>query len=384
MPNALPARPTRGKRNPAAPTTKRRAYNDASAATFPAPAGVLPARFVFALSGGVDSVTLLHALAHAGFRPLAAHFNHRWRPAEDETARFCRRLARALGLDFSAGRARASTPKTEEAAREERYAFLARTARQHRLDALVTAHTASDQAETFLMRLIRGAGPRGLAGMRPASERDGLRILRPWLHVSRSEILAAARRARLQWIEDPVNRDTTRLRAAVRHKLLPLLIRLGGPGLPERILRAAGILAEDEAWAEACAAAALPQLRDRSRPARLVARALAGLPPALARRAVRLWIRNETGLDPDFSETAAVLGLLAAGAPAAANLRRNLRVRRTAARLWIDPPPRPLTKPAGRPVRGREKSGPRRVPARSTPPRAASRPASPGRRRRGR
>ncbi|MGH9310925.1 MAG: tRNA lysidine(34) synthetase TilS, partial [Vicinamibacterales bacterium] len=154
------------------------------------------ARVLVALSGGPDSVALLHVLrALERDRELSVagvgHFNHRLRgAAADEDERFCRDLARAWGLPITVGsadvanRARAARRSIEDMARSLRYGFLEEAAASAGAEAIAVGHTLDDQAETFLLRLIRGAGARGLAGIRPRAGR----IVRPLIEISRADV----------------------------------------------------------------------------------------------------------------------------------------------------------------------------------------------------
>lgn len=297
----------------------------------------IPQRFVFALSGGVDSVCMLDWLVSAGRRPVVAHFNHRWARREDADARFCARLADRLGLPFATAMAAPDTPRTEEAARDSRYRFLRSVARRRRLQVIVTAHTADDQAETVLLRLLRGAGSRGLGAMRPEVDWEGLRVLRPWLGASRVEILARAKGRSLRWREDPFNRDPRWLRPRIRHRLMPLLRREFAPDIARRLGRTATILAEEDRWLDRAARTALDQCRDRSHPDRLVVPALADLPLCLARRALLLWFSEKGIPDMGFSEAENALALLRPESPATLNLPRGLRLRRREKRLFLAP-----------------------------------------------
>lgn len=300
------------------------------------PDAAMPARFVFALSGGVDSVCLLDWLVSAGRRPVVAHFNHRWARWEDAGARFCARVAAGYGLPFAMAVAKPDTPRTEEAAREARYRFLRSVARRRRLGMIVTAHNADDQAETLLLRLLRGAGSRGLAAMRPEVEWEGLRILRPWLGATREEILARARARGLRWREDPFNRNAKWLRPRVRHRLMPLLRREFAQDIARRLGRTAMILAEEDRWLDQAARAALDECRDRTRPGRLVTPVLAALPLALARRALLIWFSEHGVPDVGFAETEGALALLRSESPAKFNLPGGHLLRRREKRLFLE------------------------------------------------
>lgn len=188
--------------------------------------GLAGARIVVGLSGGVDSVVLLHVLrelstAH-GFRLAALHVHHGLHPQADDWARFCRRLCRAWKVPLQVCRATVGSPRgrgPEAAARQARYAqFAARRATY-----VALAHQLDDQAETVLLQLLRGAGTRGAAAMPVVRPLERTRLLRVLLEVPRAAIEAYARRRRLDWMEDPSNRDPRLTRNFVRLRLAPLV-----------------------------------------------------------------------------------------------------------------------------------------------------------------
>jgi tRNA(Ile)-lysidine synthase len=201
---------------------------------------------VVAVSGGPDSTALLVAAAPRR-RVVAAHFNHALRGAEaDADAEFVRELAERLGVPFVTEKADPPAGPDENTARKARYAFLTRVARQRGCPVVAVAHTADDQAETFLMRLIRGSGTLGLGAMAPARcLADGILLVRPFLTVTRDEILAYLRRKRVGYRVDATNFDTTRLRARIRAELLPQL-RTYNPRIVEVLCRTAAYLREDQ------------------------------------------------------------------------------------------------------------------------------------------
>jgi tRNA(Ile)-lysidine synthase len=185
-----------------------------------------------AVSGGPDSVAMLRAMTQ--FRPkdavgriVVAHYNHRWRGAEsDGDEAFVSKLADGLGLEIEIGRA--DQPSTsEEAARDERYAFLLAAA--HRVGARFVAvgHTADDQAETILFRMLRGTGLSGLAGM-PQSRQlsDATTLIRPLLSVRRTAVLEYLDHLQQPYRTDASNRDVRFARNRLRHKVLPALQQL--------------------------------------------------------------------------------------------------------------------------------------------------------------
>ncbi|MDR3078077.1 MAG: tRNA lysidine(34) synthetase TilS [Planctomycetota bacterium] len=221
-----------------------------------------PNRIVAALSGGRDSVVLLHLLRlwrdrlPAPPALSAAHLNHGLRgEAARDDREFCRRLAEKLGLDFAcrdadaAGTAREERLNLEEAGRLLRHRFFAElSASEPTL--ILTGHHADDQAETILLHRRRGAHRRGLAGMRelsfpPIPGGAGLRIGRPLLRFTRREITAYAFSQALEWREDASNQDLSLARNRLRHRTLPFLEKLL-PGFRERLLARAETLAGEE------------------------------------------------------------------------------------------------------------------------------------------
>ena len=178
---------------------------------------------VVAVSGGIDSMCLLHLLRFhtptATSRLHVAHFDHRMRGESGEHARWLAGVSRAWGLQLHQGAAKAPL-STEAEAREARYAFLAEVKARAFCAAVLTGHTADDQAETVLFRAARGSGPDGLAGVQPA-RRDG--VERPLIRVWRTEIEAYARQVGLPFREDPTNLDVSWTRNRIRREILPAL-----------------------------------------------------------------------------------------------------------------------------------------------------------------
>lgn len=270
------------------PTTLNTAVRRALAGLgLPGPGDTLLA----AVSGGADSVALLDALVslqeRLGFRVVAAHLDHALRAGSREDAEFCAALCERLGVrlvrDVADVRARAARERggLEEAARRERYAFLRHAKAEVGALAIAVAHTRDDQAETLLLRLLRGAGSDGLAGMRPRSGD----VIRPLLAVARSEVLAHLAARRLEWREDPSNSDPAFARNRVRHELIPYLERRFNPRLREALARTAELLAAE---AELLAAHA-PQPRPFGDGSAVVRLDELGERPLAARR---MWVRS--------------------------------------------------------------------------------------------
>ncbi len=209
------------------------------------------------VSGGADSVALLSLLGELknelGIRLLALHFNHQLRgPEADADERFVAELAAGRGLDFLsaredvAARAREHGWNLEDAARRLRYQFFSATVESGRATRIAVAHTADDQAETLLGHLLRGTGLTGLAAVYPVAGR----VVRPLLEVRGRELRDYLASLRQSWREDSTNLDTTRLRARLRHILLPQLEREFQPAVVPRLNQLAALAREDEAfWA---------------------------------------------------------------------------------------------------------------------------------------
>jgi tRNA(Ile)-lysidine synthase len=259
---------------------------------------------VVGLSGGADSVALLDALAslrrRRGFRVVAAHLDHALRAGSPEDAAFCAELCRALDVPLRVGRAdvraRAARERggLEQAARRERYAFLRRVREEEGAFAIAVAHTRDDQAETLLLRLLRGAGAAGLAGMRPRSGD----VVRPLLAVSRGEVLAHLRERGLSWREDPSNADLAYRRNRVRHELIPYLEERFNPAIRASLARTASVLADEAAHVRGEAERLLGVIsREGENGALLLGRrALAEAPTAVARAAIRQALVRTGGL----------------------------------------------------------------------------------------
>jgi tRNA(Ile)-lysidine synthase len=190
---------------------------------------------VLAVSGGPDSIALmwlaarwLGALAR-GPRLIAVTVDHGLRPEAATEARDVKRLAKMLDLPHRTLRWSGAKPKTglPAAAREARYRLLAQAARASRATHVLTAHTRDDQAETLLMRLLRGSGIAGLAAMARESERDGVRLARPFLNVSKARLVATLAKAKIGFADDPTNRDVSFTRPRLR-TLMPALAAEGG------------------------------------------------------------------------------------------------------------------------------------------------------------
>jgi tRNA(Ile)-lysidine synthase len=218
-------------------------------------------RVLAAVSGGSDSVALVHILrdlSRAGELRLVglAHFNHQLRPAAGDDERFAAGVAASLGLPIAvdcedvAARATRERRSVEDAARTARHEFFERARVTAGADVVALGHTRDDQAETVLLRLTRGAGPRGLAGMHP---RNG-RIVRPLLGCRRQDLRAWLDERQLRFVEDATNQDVSIPRNRVRAELMPLLESRFNPGIVDVLADQAEVAREASAWMDAMAA----------------------------------------------------------------------------------------------------------------------------------
>ena len=305
------------------------------------------ARYLIAVSGGRDSVALLHWLGRLGYeRLVVCHLNHRLRGrSSDADARFVKKLverynqglAGRIQFELASANVRAlankQTISIETAAREARYAFFAETARRRNCTTIFVAHHADDLVETFLMNLFRGAGSAGLAAMRETSTRRidsiDLTIVRPFLSVWRKEIDDYVRDHRLRFREDATNKNLTPLRNRIRHRIIPYLEKTLGRNIRQNIWRTAMIAADEENWIES-------ELRD-STDADLSVAKLRALPVALQRRLLLKWLRAQNISDIGFDAIERVRSLADGHARIAkVNLSENRHARRRAGKIFIE------------------------------------------------
>ena len=201
-----------------------------------------------AVSGGADSVFLLHALRELGLDLSVIHIEHGIRAAASiADADFVAHLASTYALPFHLHRADvpAIDGNLEEAARNVRHAFYTELIASSAVDRVATGHTRSDQAETVLYRILRGSGLTGLSGILPVT-REGL--VRPLLEIDRSEIEAWLRERGIDWREDDTNRDRTYARNRLRHEILPLLRHEFNPQLDSALANLATLARDEEAY----------------------------------------------------------------------------------------------------------------------------------------
>jgi tRNA(Ile)-lysidine synthase len=299
------------------------------------------ARYLIGVSGGRDSVALLHWLTSLDYKKLiVCHLNHQLRGRSSAAdARFVENLAARYGVDFELGsanvRALAKKKKNsiETAAREARYSFFAKTAKCRCCHTIFLGHHADDLVETFLLNLIRGAGLSGLAAMRNVSTRhiDGidLTIVRPLLSVWRSEIDEYVRKCHLKFREDTTNKNLVPTRNRIRNRIIPYLEKTLGRNLRQNIWRTAIIAGEEEKWLDT-------EVPDSTNAHFSVPR-LRALPIALQRRAILKWLRAQNISDVGFDVIERVRSLADRDAPIAkVNLPRDRHVRRRAGKIFVE------------------------------------------------
>jgi tRNA(Ile)-lysidine synthase len=261
-------------------------------------------RVLVAVSGGADSVALLLCLQRLAARlkitVTAAHLNHRLRGAEsDADEQFVRKLCARHGIDLIAEsacvkeKAAALRQNLEEAAREARYDFLRRAARQVGADRIAVGHTLNDQAETVLMRFFRGSGAAGISAIHPVV--DGV-IVRPLLETGRAEVLRYLKSLRIRHREDSSNRDLELRRNRLRNKWIPQLARDFNPRLLETLAREAALARETSDFLEQVSLAEYRRLRAPVRGGiSLPAKEIAELNPLMKKLVCRHALREVRG-----------------------------------------------------------------------------------------
>jgi tRNA(Ile)-lysidine synthase len=299
--------------------------------------------YLIGVSGGRDSVALLHQLIELDYRRLVVcHLDHQLRGrASKADARFVERLAARLHCELEIGRTdvaalvRKSKQSVETAGRMARYEFFARVARCRRCHTIFLGHHADDLVETFLMNLFRGAGPVGFSGMRAITSRQvsgkELKIVRPLLGVWRQEIDAYVKAHRIEFREDVTNESLGPVRNRVRRRLIPYIERQLGRKVRSTIWRAALIAADEAEWLEG-----LVDSR-QSEAEQLDAAQLRAQPRALQRRTIQRWLqfRGVGNLDFDLIERVRAL-LDPETMTAKTNLPRDRHVRRRAKKIFIE------------------------------------------------
>jgi tRNA(Ile)-lysidine synthase len=272
------------------------------------------ATVVVAVSGGADSTALLLGIeelktSHKLFVDVCvAHLDHRLRKSSGKDAKWVAELAEKLGFKSVTGRSKvaedadAESDNLEQAARKARYSFLERTAKKVSSNYVLTAHTMDDQAETVLLRLMRGSAGAGLGGMegvRALSKNSSIKLARPLLWARRTETEDYCRLRKVEFLSDEMNEDETFARIKVRKHLLPLMQTFNNR-IVEAISRTAALMREDGAVLSNDSGALLQRAsisnkESETKVPALDVKVLSNAPPALRRRALRQWLSNARG-----------------------------------------------------------------------------------------
>lgn len=305
---------------------------------------------IVAVSGGPDSVALLHLLKSIQqdyqLALVVAHFNHQLRGASsDADEKFVRQLAQDCALEYLVDEIspgvlqRLRHENLEAGIRQQRYEFLRRCATARSAQKIAVGHTMNDQAETVLMRLIRGGGSLGLSAISPARP-DG--VIRPLLFIRREEILNFLRESNKKWKEDSSNQDLRFFRNKVRHELIPILIRYN-PNIVEQLSRTAEILREDqkslEDWASVTCSRLVSCQGERSL---LEVEKLKQLPKGLQKIVLRrLLLARQHGEEhskmPDFQDYNSLITLLEVGKSGKSLHLKGKRISREFGNLIFEP-----------------------------------------------
>ncbi len=317
-------------------------------------------RLAVAVSGGADSVGLLRALVEAageiGLVLAVAHVHHGIRGADaDEDAGFVASLASGLGLEFylhrvdTPGVAREKKLTLEEAARGLRYAWFREMLNEGKADAVATAHTLDDQAETVMHRLLRGAWTEGLAGIYPVVTCERGVILRPFLETRRAEIREWLGEIGQAWREDASNEDTAHTRNRIRKELLPQMEEFN-PQIAEQLAHMATIARDEESWWEQELRKVLPGLVLPGRAVRGGGRAVSTHPdegsvgielerlravaPAMRRRILR-GAAQQLGCGLNFEQTQRLMAMCEPAGAKKQEMSAELRAEKTARELRL-------------------------------------------------
>ena len=299
--------------------------------------------YLIGVSGGRDSVALLHWLVEAGWRNLTVcHLDHGLRGAASKgDARFVQKVSGNLGLRFVSRTAnvkaiaREKKISVEAAGREARYEFFADVARETACTRVFLGHHADDLVETFLINLFRGAGSTGLSAMREVSMRTvnrvDLKLVRPLLSVWRRDIDHYVKKHKLKFREDASNRDLTPLRNRIRHRVLPYLEKTIDRNIRRNIWRTAAIQMEEESFFEALLPAKLDGLTA------IAVEPLRKMSVAVQRRLLHKWLRGASVADVGFDVVERVRGLLELTSKVAkTNLPGNRHARRRAGKIFLE------------------------------------------------
>lgn len=281
-------------------------------------------------------MALLHALRRIGFHNLiVCHLDHGLRGKSSRAdAAFVAKQAALMGVPLESARARTEDfakvtgRSLETAARDLRHAFFLECSKRRRCRCLLLAHHADDQIETCLFNFLRGSGATGLAGMKPDTTRNGLRVIRPMLEIPRRDIDKFVEAQKIPFREDHTNAESKHTRNRIRNLVIPAISQAFGESFRQAILRASHIFRQEDEWMESLT----PEVSKE-----LSCAGLRTMPDALRYRTVLRWLRRNRVPEPGFAETRRVLSLLDVEAgPAKVSLPGNHCARRRAGVLFLD------------------------------------------------
>lgn len=298
-------------------------------------------KYLIAVSGGRDSMALLHGLRAMGFRHLVVcHLDHGLRDeASRADARLVEKTAGKLGYRYlgetvrADAEAKARGMSIETGARHLRHEFFSRCVRSEQCHDVFLAHHADDQIETVLLNLLRGTGTAGLGGMRSQTPlrvgRVEFILHRPMLGIRRQSISDYVTSCRVPFREDASNQNTEHTRNRIRQKALPHLRKLFGGAIDDAFLRTSVILQDEDAWMQSLVPSPAESLGCEH---------LNAMPVALRRRTVLRWLREHEVPEPGFVETERVLSLLDLNGPAKVNLPGGWHARRRTKLVFLERP----------------------------------------------
>ena len=242
-----------------------------------------PGRYVIAVSGGVDSVALLHLLRDKPeVELIVAHFDHGIRNDSQEDRRLVQSLAERYGLPFVYAEGRLGADVSEAVARDARYEFLRKVMREHQARAIITAHHQDDAVETAIINLLRGTRRKGLSAL---GSRDDLE--RPLLHASKQDVLTYAGEHGLVWREDSTNRQETYLRNYIRHRIVPKFE-------PQDRQKLIAIIDQSRTANRQLDALLAEELKQHTKDDALDRAWFVGLPHDVAKEVMAAWLRHST------------------------------------------------------------------------------------------
>lgn len=272
-----------------------------------------------AVSGGIDSMVLLHAFAASKIHFSVYHVNHQLSPHADDWASHVQKQCTALSLPFTLLTVQ-SAPEPGDSieawARDARYAALTAALPTHSI--LITAHHQHDQAETVLLQLMRGAGPKGLSGMalvKKLCHQKQIALHRPLLHVAKEAIEAYAKQHQLTWVEDESNTYDRFDRNFMRHQALPLL-KTRSPHIVESLAQSAAHCQEQQAVMDACLSAFMPSLAGKE-PGTLSAEKLVQHEHVVVKALLRYWLELHHVRMPSPKKLASIIDTVLKSAPSA-------------------------------------------------------------------